>query len=61
MYYILYAFLGGALAGWLVSLTHVRSLKLQIEVYEYYIYNRIGSEMQRSLGLEVSDSLLPDN
>jgi|GEM_PF-5683113 len=59
MFYILSAFLGGALAGWLVSLSHIRSLKLQIEVYEYYIYNRIGSEMQRSLGLGVSNAPLP--
>jgi hypothetical protein len=59
MYYVLSAFLGGALAGWLLSLTHIRSLKLQIEVYEYYIYNRIGSEMQKSLGLGVSRTLLP--
>jgi len=53
------AFLVGALAGWLISIAHIRSLKHQIEIYQYYVDHRIRAGADAVFGLNVGTAQLP--
>lgn len=59
MYSIFAAFIVGAVLGWLFSINHIRALKQQLDVYQYYVHNRIGQDAQRVLGLKMHRSSLP--
>jgi hypothetical protein len=53
MYYIFAAFVSGVLAGWLISIVHIRSLKQHIEVCEHFVHSRIETHSRKMLLLEI--------
>ena len=59
MYYIFAAFLSGALVGWLISIGRIRLLRQQIELYQYFVQNRLDGQTRAELGLEMSAAPYP--